>query len=241
MYKAGIEAEKIARNTLIVNIMGQYYQVLYAKGLENASRMKLELSENQLFRITRMVETGREALSKQYEMESQVSADKLTYTIAQNSSSQAVTNLKQMLQLDPGSEFDIMMPNLETMLITDESFNPDSVYKIASETLPMLKAIDYELRASGKQIAATRGSVAPGLSVGGAVFTGFYKVLGEDAGEQVSFKSQLKNNNRQAIYLSLNIPIFNKYTAGRNIRLAKIRRNDNELKLELERIHYIRR
>ncbi len=235
MYKAGIEAEKIARNTLIVNIMGQYYQVLYAKGLENASRMKLELSENQLFRITRMVETGREALSKQYEMESQVSADQLTFTIAQNSASQAVTNLKQMLQLEPGSEFDIMMPNLETMLITDESFNPDSVYKIASETLPRLKAIDYELRASRKQIAATRGSVAPGLSVGGAVFTGFYKVLGEDAGEQVSFKTQLKNNNSQAIYLSLNIPIFNNFTLGRNIRLAKIRRDDNELRLELEK------
>ncbi len=235
MYKAGIEAEKIARNTLIVEIMGQYYQVLYAKGLENASKMKLELSENQLFRITKMVETGREALSKQYEMESQVSADKLTYTIAQNTASQAVTNLKQMLQLEPGSQFDILMPDLENILITDETFNADSVYRIASETLPRLKAINYELRASRKQIAASKGAIAPALSVGGAVFTGFYKVLGEDAGEQASFSSQLKNNNSQAIYLSLDIPIFNNYTIGRNIRLAKIRRNDNELRLELEK------
>ena len=123
MLKAGLEAEKIVRNTLIINIMGQYYQVLYSKGLENASKMQLELSEKQLFRIMKMVETGKEALSRQYEIESQVSADKLAYTIAHNTSSQALTTLKQMLQLVPGSEFDILMPDLNNMLITDSSFN----------------------------------------------------------------------------------------------------------------------
>lgn len=235
MLKAGLEAEKVARNTLIVSIMGQFYQVLYAKGLENASKMQLELSENQLFRIQKMVESGREALSRQYEMESQVSADKLAYTIAQNSASQAVTNLKQSLQLEPGSEFDILMPDLESILITDETFDPDSVYNIATQVLPRLKAIDYELRASKKQIAAARGSMAPGLSVGGGIFTGYYKVISEDAGEQPSFSEQLKNNNSQSIYFSLNVPIFNNYIIGRNIRLAKIRRDDNELKLELEK------
>ena len=94
MLKAGLENEKIARNTLIIDIMGQYYQVLYSKGLEDASKMQLDLSEKQLFRITKMVETGKEALSKQYEIESQVSADKLSYTIAQNTASQAVTTLE---------------------------------------------------------------------------------------------------------------------------------------------------
>ncbi len=235
MQKAGVENEKLVRNTLIVDIMGQYYQVLYAKGLENASKMQLDLSENQLFRITKMVETGREALSKQYEMESQASADKLDYTVAQNSASQAVTTLKQMLQLEPGISFDIAMPELENILVTDENFNTDSIYNIAAQVLPRLKAIDYELKSSKKQIAATRGTIAPSLSVGGAIFTGFYKTISEDAGDQASFSSQLKNNNSQAIALSLNIPIFNNFNTGRNIRLAKIRRNDNELRLELEK------
>jgi len=215
--------------------MGQYYQVLYAKGLENASKMQLELSENQLFRISKMVETGREALSKLYEMESQVSADKLAYTVALNSASQAVTTLKQTLQLEPGTGFDILMPDLNNILITDEYYAVDSIYSIATQTLPRLKAISYELKASQKQIAAMKGSIAPNLSAGGSVFTGFYRVLGEDVGDQVSFKDQLKNNNSQAVYLSLNIPLFNNYTVGRNIRLAKIRRDDNELRLELEK------
>jgi outer membrane protein len=147
MLKAGLETEKVNRNTLVVNILGIYYQVLYAKGLEDAAKMQLELSEKQLFRITKMVETGKEALSKQYELQSRASEDRLSYTIARNTTSQAVTSLKQLLQLEPGTEFDILMPDLNNTLITDDNYNVDSVYNISS-TLPRLKAINYELIAS---------------------------------------------------------------------------------------------
>jgi outer membrane protein len=235
MVKAGLETGKITRNTLIVNILGAYYQVLYAKGLEDAAKMQLDLSEKQLFRITKMVETGKEALSKQFELESRASEDRLSYTIAKNTSDQAITSLKQLLQLEPGTEFDLLMPDLENTLITDDNFDTDSVYNIASQTLPRLKAINYELMASRRQVAAARGRLAPSLTVGGAIFTGYYKVISEGVPEQESFSQQLKNNNSQALFLSLDIPIFNNFNTGRNIRLAKIRRNDTELKLEQEK------
>jgi outer membrane protein len=235
MLKAGIETEKVYRNTLIVNILGAYYQVLYARGLEDAAKMQLDLSEKQLFRIQKMVETGKEALSKQYEMESRASEDKLSYTIAKNSTSQALTSLKQMLQLQSGTEFEITMPELNNTLITDDIFKTDSVYNIASQALPRLKAINYELMASKRQVAAAKGTIVPRLSGGGALYTGYYKITSKDAPEQDPFSTQIKNNNSQALYLSLDIPIFNNYTLGRNIRLAKIRRNDAELKLEQEK------
>lgn len=236
MLKSGLETEKIKTNTLVVEILGAYYLVLYNKGLEDAAKMQMDLSEKQLFRIRKMVETGKEALSKQYEMESRASEDRLSYTIARNSTSQAVTSLKQLLQIEPGIEFALNMPDLNNKLIPDETFDTDSVYNVASQILPRLKAINYELEASRKQVAAAKGSFAPRIVVGGAVFTGYYKVISEDEViEQDPFKEQLKNNNSQAIYASLNIPIFNNYTAGRNLRQAKLKRNDTELRLELEK------
>jgi len=234
MLKAGLENEKIVRNTLILDIMGQYYQVLYSKGIEDASKMQLDLSEKQLFRIEKMVETGKEALSRQYEIESQVSSDKLAYTIAHNTSSQAITTLKQMLQIDPGSQFDILMPDLGNILISDKNYSPDSIYKIASQTLPRLKEIEYELKATKKQIAAARGSLAPSLSLGGQLFTGYYTLL-NDTSSQRSYSTQMNDNFGQAIGATLNIPIFNNYSTARNIRLAKIKRNDTELRMELEK------
>jgi outer membrane protein len=234
MLKAGLENEKIVRNTLIISIMGQYYQVLYSKGLEDASKMQLDLSEKQLFRIKKMVETGKEAVSRQYEIESQVSADKLAYTEAYNSASQAVTTMKQMLQLDSGSEFDILVPELNNILISDNNFSSDSIYKIASQTLPRLREIEFELKAAKKQIAAARGYLAPSLSVGGQLFTGYYTLL-NDTSSHSSYSTQMKNNFGQAIGVSLNIPIFNNYSTARSIKLAKIRKNDAQLRLEQEK------
>ncbi len=235
MVKAGLESEKISRNILIVDILGQYYQVLYARGLESASKLQLELSEKQHFRIVKLVETGKEALSRQFEIESQLSADRLAFTIAHNSASQALTTMKQMLQLESGTDFDIAIPEMNSLLISDQSYNSDSIYSIASGILPRLKAIEYELRASEKQISAAKGAIAPNLSVGGSIYTGYYKVLRDVEIEQVSFSTQLKNNNSQAVYMSLNIPIFNNYTTGRNIKTAKIRKNDAALRLEQEK------
>ncbi len=236
MLKAGLESEKITRNTLIGDIIGQYYQVLYARGLENASKMQLDLSEKQLFRITKMVETGKEALAKQYEIESQFSADKLSYTIAHNASSQAITSLKQMLQLGSGSEFDILIPDLNNILITDRSFDTDSVYNLAAQNLPRLKEIEFELIASKKQIAAARGNLAPRLSAGGVVGSYYYNVLNAGVGiTQNSYSRQINGNLSKQVTVSLNVPIFNNLANYRTIKMAKLRKNDNELKLELEK------
>ena len=234
MLLAGIENEKVTKNTLIIDIMGQYYQVLYARGLENASKMQLDLSEKQLFRIQKMVETGKEALSKQYEMESRLSADKLSYTVAQNNSNQALTTLKQMLQIEHGSEFEIMMPDLNAILISDISYKIDSIFSIASQVLPRLKGVEYELRASRKQLSAARGAQYPSISGGGSLFTGYYTAL-KDTSKGVPFREQLNNNFGQSIYMSLNIPIFNNYSTARSIKRAKIQLKDSELKLEQEK------
>ncbi len=235
LKQAGIENEKIARNTLVIDILSQFYRVLYARGIEDASRMKADLSEKQLLRVTKMVEIGRESVAKQYELQSSYSADKLAYTVARNTTEQAITTLKQMLQLEPGTPFDIMGPNPGKMLVADETFNPDSVYKTAAAILPRLKSIEFELIAAKKQYAASKGYIAPRLSAGGAIYTGYYKVMNETEIEQASFSEQLKNNNSQAVYLSLDIPLFNNYTTGRNIKLARIKRDDTALRLEQEK------
>ncbi len=233
MLMAGVESEKIVRNTLIIDIMGQYYQVLYSRGLEDASKMQLDLSEKQQFRIVKMVETGKEALSKQYEIESQLSADKLAYTVARNNASQALTTLKQMLQLTNGADFDILMPDLNNLLIIDNTFNTDSIYNIASQTLPRLKEIEFELKASKKQIAAARGNLIPSLSLNGSLSSGYIRTSSADT--TPPFISQLKLNRGEDVYLTLNIPLFNNYSTARNIKLAKIKRNDTSLKLEQEK------
>jgi len=196
--------------------------------------MQLDLSEEQLFRITKMVETGKEALSKQYEIASQASTDRLAYTVAQNTTSQAVTTLKQLLQVEPGMSFDILLPDLKDVLITDNYFDTDSVYALAAQVLPRLKEIEFELAASKKLIAAARGNIAPSLSAGGQVYSGYFALINSETTTD-PFSKQKEDNFGQAVFASLRIPIFNNYSTSRNIKLAKIRKNDTELRLAQEK------
>ena len=75
----------------------------------------------------------------------------------------------------------------------------------------------------------------PRLSAQGSVFTGYYNVISGSDVQQDAFKTQLKNNSSQYVNITLSIPIFNNYTTGRNIKKARLKRDDTALRLELEK------
>ncbi len=143
--------------------------------------------------------------------------------------------MKHLLQLEPGTEFDILLPELDQIAVTDSRFNSDSIYGIAAQILPRLKALEYELKASEKQVKAARGYISPYLTAGGQVYTGYYNILNNGSLEQAPFNEQVKNNSAQFVYLSLRIPLFNRFATARNIKLAKLRKNDNLLRLMQEK------
>ena len=115
------------------------------------------------------------------------------------------------------------------------TFNTDSVYNLATVVLPRLKEITYELNAAKKQYSASKGYISPSLTAQGSVFTGYYNVISASDASQDPFKTQLKNNNSQYVNLTLSIPLFNNYSNGRNIKKAKLKRDDTALRLELEK------
>jgi len=104
-----------------------------------------------------------------------------------------------MLQLGPGSQFNVLMPDFGKILISDKNYSPDSIYKIASQTLPRLKEIEYELKASKKQIAAAREASLQHFTWR-QLFTGYYTLL-NDTSSQRSYSTQMNDNFGQAIVL----------------------------------------
>ena len=98
-----------------------------------------------------------------------------------------------------------------------------------------LKQLNSNSKQTKNNMLPQKGYAAPRISAGGAIYTGYYKVMNETDIDQASYTTQLKNNNSQAVYLSLNIPLFNNYTTGRNIKLARIKMDDTALRLEQEK------
>jgi outer membrane protein TolC len=106
--------------------------------------------------------------------------------------------------------------------------NADSVYSLALQHLPAVKAKHQQLKAVEKSLAIAKGSLYPSLSLSGGYYTGYHETNTDNMGNIISFKNQFKNNAAQSVGLSLSIPLFNRWNNRSEIKINK---------MELEKEH----
>lgn len=233
MYKMGLELERVQKDKLSIDIIGAYYQVLMYRGVIKTATSQFEVSEYQLHRIKVMVETGAESRTTLLQLQSQVSNDKLLLTQAVNNELIALENLKQLLQLEAGLDFDISEESLLAQIDEELETNAESIFSIARSILPSISALDYKTKAREKEVKAAVGDATPELSLNAGLTTGYYDAMME--GEATTpFLEQVKNNNNQSVSATLSVPIFSRWFYRSNIKKAKLNLKDSELELQQE-------
>ena len=144
--------------------------------------------------------------------------------------------LKQMLQLEPGTEFDVMMPDLNNILITDESFSTDSVYNLASQVLPRLKEIEFELKLRKNRLQLQKEILLQVFPLVGSFLQDIMTLNFMILLRRSSYQQQMKDNFAQQVGVSLRLPIFNNYAyCKKSSNLPKLKRTITELRLEQEK------
>ena len=233
MYEMGLALEQANKDLLTVDITNAYFQVLMYRGVVSTAGRQLEVSEQQLHRIGVMVETGAESRTTLLEMQSQVSNDRLLLTQAINNEMIALESLKQLLQLDSATDFDITEESLLVNINDEVSTDVDSVYEVAREILPGINALVLQAEARKKLVKAAIGEASPELTLSGGWRTGYYDAMMEGVAT-TPFFDQLQNNKNQSVSATITIPIFNRWLAGSNIKRAKLNLQDAELQLQQE-------
>jgi outer membrane protein len=233
LYSMGIAREEQQKNLLNSNIVNAYYSLLLAKGVVRTAGDQLEVSKQQLHVVEVLVETGAESKTTLLEMRSQVSFDKLLLTQAASNERVALEELRYLLQLDPLADFDISEDIPLSTISADDFSSSDSVYIRSRSVLPRVKALEYQVDARRKELAATIGQSMPSLGMSAGWGTGYYNALVEGQ-TSTPFMTQLKNNNSQSLGLNLSIPIFSRWFYRSNIKRAKINLADANLQLEQE-------
>lgn len=233
MYEMGLELEQANKDLLTVDITNAYFQVLMYRGVVSTARKQLEVSEQQLHRISVMVETGAESKTTKLEIQSQVSNDRLLLTQAINNEMIALESLKQLLQLDSSTDFNISEESLLVNVGEDMTTDVDSVFNTAKEILPGINALVLQAEARKKLVKAAIGEATPELTFSGGWRTGYYDAMMEGVAT-TPFPEQLKNNNNQSLSATITIPIFNRWYSGSNIKRAKLNLQDAELQLQQE-------
>ena len=223
------DAEKIA-NDISVNIVTAYLQLLYNSDLVEVSQQKVDVSELQVERISKMVEVGSLPKGDLLNTESQKAQEELQLINAQNQRDIAKLNLMQLLDLSVSESFDIVQLEVEV----DENYSTvdnQAVYNLALENLPDVKSAETKLKSSERSLAISQGARSPRLSLSASVGTLYsdanrrlvYDSLGAiPTYQDYPFEDQFNDNVSQAISLSLSIPIFNNWQANASISRAKI-------------------
>ncbi len=232
IYLAGIEDERNLKVDIGFKVMDAFHNTLYYKGLLDIVKQQKELSELNLEKIKKQAEIGLSAKTDLLEVEARLADEELQVIRTENSLKASLLELKKAMNYPVKEELEVKEISDSDLIQQPVFENSDSVFALAMESLPQVKAKMLQLKAVEKRLAISKGSLYPSLSIGGGYYTGYYETTKDMSGNPISFKDQFKNNARQSVGVSLSIPIFNQWSTRSDIKQYKLSLEKEKTDLE---------
>ncbi|MDY7393874.1 TolC family protein [Aureibaculum sp. 2210JD6-5] len=241
LYKAAKENVLQQKYLLAFRVMSAFYDIRFYEGLLAISKEQAEVSQTNYNLVKRQLELGLKAGADLYEAESVLLTDQLAVTQSKNSLEAAQLKLIQEMNLEGESTINIStaldeMTEEETIYSTTDL---DSVYNIASNFIPLIKAEKFKTEAAKKEVAIARGKLYPSLSLSAGYGTGYYETNVDDDNHIIPFNTQFNDNLSKYVGVSLNIPIFTRWSNRSNIKQQKIelQRANNSLDIQKQELY----
>lgn len=229
-YQASMQNLKVAQNNIAINIASFYLQVLSSKELLEVAQNQLEVTNQQIELTKKLVDVGNIAKGSLLEIEAQAASEEATVADSKNKLDLAYLSLAQLLDLDTLKSFQIFIP-ADFGLPESFSDNPDSVYFVAVNNMPDIKAGEYSLKSAKSKVSIAQGARFPQLSIGAGYGSAYDLKL-----PNYSIRNQINDFASKQMTFSLSVPIFTKFQLMKNIDNAKIGVQDAEFALKQQKI-----
>ena len=229
--KVATEGLNKAKDDISVNISLYYMEALFKKEILKVREEQCALTAKQMERTSIMVESGSVPRSQLFDIKAQFANDEMNVITAKNDLSLSLLNLAQMLNLVEVEGFDIMEPQQDIEIVAQIVQSPKQIYETAVGIRPHIKEAEHRLEGSEVGIKIAQSSYYPSLSLGLSYNNGFNHIF-DDNVINPSVSSQLKNNQREAIGMNMNIPIFNRMQTRNQVQNARINMMNREFELE---------
>lgn len=222
--KAAMADLEKAKEDISINIASAYLQVLFNKELHQVSLGQVELSKEQLARISRLAELGKVSPAEVAEAKARVAQDEMNAVQADNNYQLALLDLSQLIELETPEGFTLSAPvvTLELLPLTP----PDEVYQTALTTKAAVQAAQYRLEGSKHSIRIAQSAFYPQLNLNGSLGTNYYSTIDRN------FSQQLQDNFSKYVGLSLSVPIFNRFSTRNRVRTARLQQENYALQLD---------
>lgn len=228
------ELLKKVQNDISLNVASAFLDVVLAKELLGVSKEQIEITKGQLKQTQTLVDGGKEAESKIYEIKAQLASEQLEIVNRINNLRIAYLSLYQLLNLEDGVSFEIETPDFSNLMILEPE-QTGNIYSSALSFLPEIKQAELDIESAKQDIKINRSSMYPTLGFGASYNNQYNDYSGTNTAKQ-SFGDQLKSNQRYGFGVQLNIPIFSQFSNRTQMKQAEINVRNKELDLENQKL-----
>ncbi|MBL0335390.1 MAG: TolC family protein [Chitinophagaceae bacterium] len=169
-FKSSQAGAEKARNDVSLNVAIAYLQILLARENVKLAASQVAESRSQLDRTRKQVDAGKLPELNAANLEASLANDSSNLITAQTNASQALLQLKALLNMDAGTAFDIVEPPIEKIPVENlADLQPEAVYALAANSMPQQKQDGFNLAAAKKSAEAAKGAMYPTISIFGSL------------------------------------------------------------------------
>ncbi len=217
-------AAKEDANTQFQNISLQmasaYLNILLAKEQVNIAKKAIDQTREQLSIIDKRIEAGTVPKVDRLDIVAQIARNEQTLIQAENSVEINYLNLKNILELEPDYNLEIIIPDEIMQVETDISAQTlSSVYTQALNSQASIKASEARMQGAELGVPIAKADALPRVVIFGGLDTRYASASNFPS---PSFGDQLDNNFGQTLGAQINIPIYNNHRTSINVERAKL-------------------
>lgn len=234
LYNTAKAKEQQVKDNLSLNITLGYLQVLSNTDLLALAVQQRETTSKQVERLASLNEKGATSPGMYYDLKGQLGSDDLLVMNAKSTLENSKLALAQLMNVfyDKQMEFESM--NTEVLSDTQEP-EPQQVYMNAEQNLSLIKAVDFNVRATAMQIRCARAGYFPSLYLRGNMYSNYSSAAYDNQHRQIAYTDQLLNNIGKSVNVSLMIPLFNNLRTRNAVSVAKLNNLDSKIIAESTR------
>lgn len=267
-FLAGNYDLELVKNQVSLQITSVYLQVLFNQELVEISEKQIELTEEQLSRMTELVEAGKQSPTVLPDLEAQLASEEVQLVKLRNLVRINYLNLAQLINAPVDVNFVLVRPELVSIPDTSNYSSIQNIYSKALITQPEIKKAEYKKMSSQKSLLIAKGRRSPKITLNGSISTVYASTfntihsydysgvehVGYTSGNdsvfmpvytpvyrKKSFKNQLNENLNKFVGVKMTIPILNNYQIRTSIEIAKLGVDKSKLDLDVEKYNLQRK
>ena len=225
--QAGLSTD-VTANSLQEQITKLYVQILYMSEAIEVNRQSLETSKKNEERGQQMVEVGKMSKADLAQLSAQRASSEYSIVESETQLAKYKLQLKQALDLDAGTAFDVAIPSTSDQQALAEIPSLVSVFDAAMAQRPEIKNALLGIESSNLQMKIAKAGALPTVTVNGGLGTSTNSM------SSLAWGTQMKNNFDLTASVAINVPIFDARRTKTSVNKARIAQEQAQLNFEDE-------